>query len=291
MAREELKELARDIRVHPRFPEAAARATEEFIAWRIRLGVLNKVISNLARERILEHLLYLHFARSPAAGEHGATFERLADLSASRDRIGARAVRTTLRLAQIAGHVVLTRSHEDGRLRIYEPAEALLAQVGEYYLIMLGLLEDLAPEFRVRSRIRSEPGLLHDVIARIGRAYLAFDFRPSAEADPYSEVLRLEGARPILATVVDCRLNRRDAPSAPELARRFYVSPSQTRAVLKIVETHGLVEMGPRGRLIDAERLTECYLGALCRSLAFFARHALETRFDNFRGDSKINQS
>jgi hypothetical protein len=289
MRREELKDLAREIRAHPRFPEAVTRATEDYIAWRVRLGVLNKVISNLARERILEHLLYLHFARNPTAGDRGATFERLADLSGARDRIGARAVRTTLRLAQIAGHVVLTRSRDDGRLRIYEPAEALLAQAGEYYFITLGVLEDLTPQFRIRSRIRGEPGFLRDMFARIGRAYLAAELRPSAAASAYAEVLRLEGARPILATVVDCRLSRRDAPSAPELARRFHVSPSQTRAVLKTVEAHGLVEMGPRGRLVNAEHLTESYLGALCRSLAFLSQHALETGVETFRAESATN--
>ena len=285
MAREDLKQLANRIRAHPRFLTAATRGAEDFIAWRARLGVLNKVIATLSRERILEHLLYLHYARDPTV-DHGATFERLAALSQLQDDIGARAVRTTLRLAQIAGHVVLTRSHDDGRLRIYQPAEALLAQVADYYQFTLGLLEDLKPEFRIRSRIRNEPHFLSDMIARIGRAYLAAEWRPSKGVDVYSDVLRLEGARPILATVVDCHLSRRDAPSAPELARRFHVSPSQTRAVLKVVEAHGLVEMGPRGRLVNAERLTESYLGALCLSLAFFSRHALESHFDTFRNDS-----
>jgi hypothetical protein len=285
----ESKNLARDIRAHSRFAPAVARATEDYIAWRARLGVLNRVISNHARERILEHLLYLHFTRNPDSGEHGATFERLADLSEQRDRIGARAVRTTLRLAQIAGHVVPTRSRQDGRLRIYEPAEALLAQAGENYFIRLGILEDLAPEYRIRSRIRGEPGFLRDMIARIGRAYLTSGFRVCEPGDAYSAALRLEGAGPILATLVDCQLSRRDAPSAPELARRFHVSASQTRAVLKLVETQGLIRTGARGRLIDAEPLAEAYIAMLCRSLAFMAPHALEVQFEALLANSESN--
>jgi AraC-like DNA-binding protein len=288
MAREDLKELASRLRAHPRFLPAAARCTEEFIAWRARLGVLNKVISTLSRERILEHLLYLHFARDPAV-DPGATFERLAALSELHDGVGARSVRTTLRLAQIAGHVILTRSLKDGRLRLYEPAEPLLAQVAEFYCITLGVLEDLAPEFRVRSRLRGEPGFLRAMIGRVGRAYLAYDFRAGSDMDGYSNALRLEGARPILAAVVDCYLSQRVPPSALELARRFHVSPSQTRAVFKTVEAHGLVRLAGRGRLLDAEPLTEAYLGALCRSLAFFALNALETPFDAFSADTGAN--
>ena len=56
MEREELKDLAERIRAHPRFQEAAARAIRDYLAWRIRLGVLNKLISNLGRERILERV-------------------------------------------------------------------------------------------------------------------------------------------------------------------------------------------------------------------------------------------
>ncbi len=242
------KDLAREIRAHPRFAAAVARATRDFVAWRARLGVLNKVISNIARERILEHLLYLHFARSREVGEHGATFERLAELSENRDRVGARAVRTTLRLAQIAGHVVQTRSRLDGRLRIYEPAEALLAQVGEYYHITLGILEDLTPDYRIRiphpwrTRLRARYDRPHR--PRLSRQ------RPDGfvtKTDAFSVALRLEGAGPILATLVDCRLSERDAPSAPELARRYHVSASQTRAVLKYVETQGLIRTGRAG--------------------------------------------
>jgi len=289
MARADLKELASRLREHPQFLPAATRCTEEFIAWRMRLGVLNKVISTLARERILEHLLYLHFARDPA--DPGATFERLAALSDRHDRIGARAVRTTLRLAQIAGHVILTRSLKDGRLRLYEPAEPLLAQAGEFYFIMLSVLEELAPEFRARDRLRGEPGFLRAMIGRIGRAYLAYDFQAGAEPDGYSRALRLEGARPILASVVDCYLTQREPPSALELSRRFHVSPSQTRAVFKTVEAHGLVRLAGRGRLLDAEPLTEAYLDALCRSLAFFALNALETPFDAFSAGPGENRT
>ena len=288
MAREDLKQLANRIRAHPRFLTAATRGAEDFIAWRARLGVLNKVIATLSRERILEHLLYLHYARDPTV-DHGATFERLAALSQLQDDIGARAVRTTLRLAQIAGHVILTRSLKDGRLRIYEPAEPLLAQAGEFYSHTLAVLEELAPEFRVHARLRGEPGFLPAMIGRIGRAYLACDFRAGSETDGYSNALRLEGARPILATVAVCHLSQRDPPSALELARRFHVSPSQSRAVLKTVEAHGLVRLAERGRLLDAEPLAQAYLRELCRLLAFLALNALETPFVTFSADAGAN--
>jgi AraC-like DNA-binding protein len=162
----------------------------------------------------------------------------------------------------------------------------LLAQAGEFYVLTLAVLEVLAPEFRIGARLRDEPGFLRAMIGRVGRAYLACDFRAGAETDGYSSALRLEGARPILASVVDCYLSQRDPPSALELARRFHVSPSQTRAVFKTVEAHGLVRLAGRGRLVDAEPLTEAYLGELCRTLAFFAQTAMEEPFNAFSADS-----
>src|SRR5437764_13818446 len=91
---EGLAALAAAIRGRPEFPAASRRYLTEFIAWRAGIGVINKVVSNLARERILEHLLYLHFAGDAAEREYGASFERLAGLAEARDQIGASAVRT-----------------------------------------------------------------------------------------------------------------------------------------------------------------------------------------------------
>ena len=127
------------------------------------------------------------------------------------------------------------------------------------------------------------------MIGRVGRAYLARDYRAGAQTNGYFSALRLEGARPILATLAVCHLSQRDPPSALELARRFHVSPSQSRAVLKTVEAHGLVRLAERGRLLDAGPLAEAYLGALCQSLAFLALHALETPFDTFSAEADAN--
>src|SRR5947209_5354646 len=129
MWRGELKELARIIRAHPRFPPANQHFVSEYVAYREEIRVLNKVISNLARERMLEHLVYLHYSRKPSEPGSGATFERLAALSNSRDQIGERSVRTGLRLAQVTGLVALTRSRADARLRIYEPTEPLIEMI------------------------------------------------------------------------------------------------------------------------------------------------------------------
>jgi hypothetical protein len=49
------------IREHPAYAAAAWRYAVEYAGWRDRLGVLNQAIANLARMRVLENLVYLHF--------------------------------------------------------------------------------------------------------------------------------------------------------------------------------------------------------------------------------------
>ena len=273
MEHEKLKEQAERIREHPRFAAAAGRSVQNYLAWRASLGVLNKLVSNLARERILEHVLFLHFNRDTQGG-HGATFERLASSSELRDRIGSRAVRTALRLAQIAGHVAISRSFDDGRLRIYQPTDALLKHAREYYAIFLDVLEELTPELGARGRLRDDPAYLEGLIGRIGRSYLAGQRSVGEKLDAFDTLLRLEGGRPILATVVDCQLRGLELPPAPELARRYHISASQARAVLKAAEARGLLQLAGRGRIGDARALTRAYLAALTRTLAFISLHA-----------------
>ena len=272
MEHEKLMQRANSLREHPRFMEAAIRANRDYLTWRAKLGVLNKLISNLARERILELVLFLHFTGEEEGG-HGATFERLAASSEARDGVGSRAVRTALRLAQISGHVTLTRSMKDGRLRIYEPTDALLDQARGYYAIFLDALAELAPASVGRDRLGAEPGYLEGLLARVGRSYLAGGRGVGDKFDAFEAMLRLEGGRPILGTVVDCHLSGRELPAAPELARRYHISASQTRAVLKNAEARGLLEMAGRGRLSDAEPLVRAHLAAFTRTLAFLSLH------------------
>ena len=275
MWREELKELAETIRSHPQFPLANRRFATDFVAWRGGLGVLNKVLSNLAREHIFEHALYLHFARDPGDLDDGATFERLAALSESRDEIGARAVRTGLHLAQIAGLFILRRSRSDARQRIYEPTEPLIAMTREYSALAFQVLDDIAPNLNLSARIRHEHSLTPALLARMGEIYLNSEFRRHRDSDRLTNLMRLDGGRAVLAAVVDCHWRQIPLPTAQEFARLFYVSPSQIRAILKSAELHGLVRGASRGLIIDAEPLANAYLDAQARYLAFSMRYGL----------------
>lgn len=274
MRREKPRELAEAIRSHPDFVDAVRRFTFDYLQWRARLGVLNKVLSNLGRERLLEHTTYLHFSRGEHGNEHGATFERLAALSAARDQNGARATRTALRLAQIAGLLLPARSPDDARLRIFEPSESLLAMTREIYTLLFRVFDDLAPRLGLTLQLRDNPECLAIILGRLGRAFLKAEFRPQTKLDVYNGLLRLEGGGVILATAVDRHWRGLDLPTSQEIARQFYVSPSQIRAVLKHAETHGLIRTAARGRLLDAGPLAEAYLTAQSRLLAVFAEHA-----------------
>ena len=275
MWRESLQDLSEAIRVHPRFEEAARRLVGDLLEWRMRLGVLNKLIMNLGRERIVEHLLYLHSARGLEAAKYGATFERLAELSDVRDGFGARAVRTALRLAQIGGMITLVRSHEDGRLRIFEPTEALLAATSEYFAIVAGVFDVMLQDDNISRPFRDDPGFLSAMLARGAEAYLSAEPRMEIAADAFGSLLRLEGGRVILNTVLDCHWSRQELPAASELAQRFYVSPSQARVILKSAAAAGLIQLGPRGKLIEAAPLVDVFCRVQSRYLAFLARYGL----------------
>ena len=272
MWRTDLKELLQTIRAHPQFSHAGLRFVADFVAWREQLGIINKVISNLARERILEHVMFLHYGSAADKSGAGATFERLASLSDATDEIGARAVRTALRMAQISGLIVQTRSRADARLRLYEPAEPLLTLTGAYSALALQSVDEMWPGLGLSLRVREESGLIPKMLARMGETYLRGAFRSHRPADPLNILLRLEGARPILARVVECNRLQVPLPTAQEFARLFYVSPSQTRVILRAAEARGLIRIAARGVILDAAPLQERFLDAQARYLAFAMR-------------------
>jgi len=256
---------------HPGFADASRRYAVEYTQWREQLGMLNKVIANAARLRILENLIYLHTVRFEDEGRRGASFERIAELSGFTDQIGTRAVRTLLRIAQIGGLVVGGRDAEDGRLRVYQPTETLMAHAREYAVIILRPLDYVFAHLRISEQMAHDPAYYSYVVSAFGRVYVAMGMRTSKTSDPFRDLMRLEGASPILVTVLDCHFQGRDIPAAPEFARRFLVSQSQARAVLKAAEAQGLIRSGPRGRLIDAKPLEKAMFGAYARFLAFAA--------------------
>jgi hypothetical protein len=220
-------------------------------------------------------LLFLTASRADDQPD-GATFERLVAISESREGVGARAVRTALRLLQISGLIVSTRSRSDGRLRIYQPTQALLAQSRDYYSIVFGMFDALAPGANVSSRLKEDPHYLMEIFARAGEVFLAEDFILYPGPDALSEVLRLDGASAILALVVDCRWSGRQMPTPSQLAPLYQVSGSQARVILKAAADKTLIVLGPRGALLDASALADGYLLRYSQYLAFFARYGFD---------------
>jgi hypothetical protein len=286
MLRDRRKDLATAILRHPRTRSAVDRFTTDFLAWRQQLGVLNKVLSNLGREHLLEHVMYYHFLRDEGDVDTGATFERVTALSAARDHIGARAARSALALAQAAGFIVQTRSPNDKRLRIFEPTELLLHLTREAYALPFSILDTLAPELGICDRLMRDPNYLSFILSRLGDGYLRQEFTPRPTEDPYQNVLRLEGGRTIVATVVHCHWRGLALPTSQEMSWKYYLSPSQIRVVLKTAEDSGLIRTGSRGRLIDAETLSRAYIEATGYYLGLYAHHAFDLEAKVFADDA-----
>lgn len=268
MSRDELAELTAKITVHPAFHLAARHYVAEYVEWRERLGLLNKVVANAARLRVLENLVNLHFLRK--AGESGvqASFERLVELSGADD-VRARAVRTVLRLAEVAGLIAVAGDAHDRRLRVYRPTDALIGYARKQTLIALRPLDAMYPQLRVCERIVADPDFYGVIAARLSRAFSARRLRRPSGAVPIRDLMRQEGAMPILSLVVAGHYGGRDVPPAPELSRRFFVSQTQARIVLNRAKTRGFMRMRPRGRLLDAEPLAQALFEAHARYLSY----------------------
>ena len=275
MWRESVTELADRIVAHPAFSEAAQSYICEYIDWRMSLGTLNKVIANAGRLRVLENLCLLHFLSLEAGGQ-GTSFERLVEMSGVTDEIGARAVRTLLRLAQIAGLVVTGRGADDGRLRVYRPTDALLAHANDQIVLHLKPLDVFFPDLGLAARLEDPQRFFHSVAMGFGRVYLEQSLRRPGMDLAYRDLMRLDGAMPIFCVVIDCHRRGRDLPAAAELSRRFLVSQSQVRALLKRAESEGLLRLGPRGRILEATKLVDAMFAAYARFLAFTAFHVFE---------------
>lgn len=268
------KGLAAAIGSHPKYLPAVRRYTENYLNWRRGLGVMNKILSNIGREHLLEHLLYFHFRRVERQGEAGATFERLAALSAARDHIGVRAARSALGLAQTAGLITAGRGATDRRLRAFEPTEPLLRMTREAYALPFSILDDLVPSLGICKRLFDDSAFLPLILARLGDVYFKSEFTPRPPTDPFQNVLRLEGGRVIVGTAIQRHWSGLDLPTSQEIAWNYYVSPSQIRVVLKTAEGSGLIRTASRGRLIDAEPLAKAYADGTCDYLALYAQHA-----------------
>ncbi len=276
MRRRDLQELAAAIRAHPEFPDGVRRSVNELVKWRSQLGITNRAVSNLSRRSLVEHLLFLSATGRADDQSKGATFERLAAISEFRDGVGARAVRTALRLLQISGLIVSTRSRSDGRLRIYQPTPALLAQSRDYYSIVFGMFRCVAPGANIGSRLKADTQYLMEIFARAGEAFLAENFTLHPSPAALGEVLRLDGASAILAFVVDRSWSGRQMPTPSQLAPLFQVSGSQARVILKAAADKALIVLGPRGTLLDASALADGYLLRYSQYLAFFARYGFD---------------
>jgi hypothetical protein len=131
------------------------------------------------------------------------------------------------------------------------------------------------PDIDITARFQNEADFLPEFLSRSGSAYLTLQFVPRPRVDPFTALLRLEGGRAVVCSVVDSHCNRRELPTMSDLAQNFHVSPSQARVIMKSAQKHGLIRVGARGALLDAAPLAEEYFQYYCRYLAFFALYGL----------------
>lgn len=252
------------------------RYTAKYMEWRRDLGMINRLISNVSYEHVLENVMCFHFLNCPGMFP-GASFERVLDLSQVRDGIGSRAVRSVLALAETAGWVLVKRGLIDKRQKLFEPTETLLNMMRDLCSLPLGILDDMNGNYIIHQKLYKDPDFIRFVFTRLGEVYVINpEYDPHLETNVYENLQRMDGGPSLIATSLVCSWMGRDLPTAQDLAKHYYVSASQIRFVMAYADSVGLIKTGYRGRLMGTDALEEAYVDALCHDLALFADRVLD---------------
>ena len=131
---------------HPKFPLASRQYFEGIAMWRRTLGLANRFSSTEVATHIIYYVMLLHYGNPTGAPEAGATFGRLLNICETRKQCGARALRTVLVLANLAGYVHAARSPTDRRVQYYVPSPKLLEMVREFHRRALSCLDHLVDQ-------------------------------------------------------------------------------------------------------------------------------------------------
>ena len=258
---------------HPKFPIASRHYFKGITTWRRTLGLANRFSSTEVATHIIYYVMLLHYGNPTGAPEAGATFGRLLDICETRKQCGARALRTVLVLANLAGYLHAARSSTDRRVQYYVPSPKLLQMVREFHRRALSCLDHLVAQPIYEQMTDAGSEVSEHILATAGREVVSQGI-PIVEYIPdLHHLMQLAGGCPTVLAIVYALECGAPLPSTYQIAREYGISASQARNILQVATGHGLVQVNESGQPVEANGLRQASRTLLARELALYAKY------------------
>lgn len=224
---------------------AFARAVETYVrgqgAFQKRSRLVNALVSNDARWRVISYVTYLAFDVETYGRLGGATGFRLVDFCSSNGEAKPRTVKTMLALLQLTGFVRVLASPDDKRVKHYQPSEKLYGYARDWVAAMADTL-DVAEPGRARGRrIREDRPFFERTAVEAGRIHMSGGQpHPRAKNARIAELSARMGGASVICAVLIAAHDGAALDSAATLARRYALSKSQVSALLTQGHRRGL---------------------------------------------------
>lgn len=267
-----LAEAAR-FRAVPQFGEAVRQYTIGLSRMREAPRLLNKLISNEVRFRVIGYLLYLHADRERFGPQGGATYGRLLELCTRRKEVSPRVLKTMLAMLQLTGFVEGHRDESDRRLKFYRPTARMFRFVELWLGYATASLDALQPRGHRTKMLRDDPGFTGRFLVSGGRDHIAG--APPADRAPAFVAFfgGREGASAVILAVMLAQFDGVAPPSRARIARQFGLSKTQVSNIVGEGVRLGYFVLDAASAPAPTAHLHASYRRWISIELAFYARH------------------
>jgi hypothetical protein len=260
-----LAATAARIMSHPRFGEAFARYIDNALHWQAGHRPFGKASVTHTRSSIIGYILYLHLRVAEGNPDDGASYSKIWSICEQRGDCGPRVLKTQLALMSVFGFLHCERGRHDRRLRLYRPTERLYGYIREWYSGTFSCFDCLAPGHDFSARVKQDTEFLRHIILTISPPYLDENILLVKFYPQLFDLFMQEGGFTTSALLVQAELAEQPLASMRDISRRYSVSASQVRNIMRLLESQNLLH----APLLNLFKLY------VARELALYARYAL----------------
>ncbi|MBX3446707.1 MAG: hypothetical protein KF765_08120 [Parvibaculaceae bacterium] len=254
-----LRQKAQTFCESPLFPRVMRDYTAALVAFRRDPRVVNKLISQEARYRVVNHLLSLHAGKMLAGGAGGVTYGEMLGLCSAFPEVGSRVLKTMLSMLVLTGFASSRRDPADRRVKIYTPSAKLVAVACSRLAPIVDALQVLEPDVPHAAALRNDPTFWMRAIHRNGRPQLDSEVLHSHMPEFIAFAAGREGAAQIVYAVMLADMDAAPLPSRSALARQFRLSKTQVWSVFAEGERLGYFAAGDGTAPVATDKLHRQY--------------------------------